>query len=164
MAEFREHPSLACVWDGARLAPSPDAAEADVTVWFALPPVPEASADEQVWEALRASSAGDGLYVVRGCSVLFSGVSFGDVVRAIPSAEGALAVTEIVERRGFESARVWFEDGEDSWRVPTEELAAMGAIVDVYTEKLVGISWPGSIDLGSRLRQLEGERRLAFAT
>jgi hypothetical protein len=164
VTEFREHPSLACVWNGTRLVPAAEAKAAEATVWFTVPPARDFPEAPTTWEALPASRLSDDTFSVCGCPVLFSGVAFGDTVRAIASGEGALAVTEVVERGGYDSARLWFAKGGDSWRSPTETLATVGCVVDVYSERLVGISWPTSTDIHASLRRLEAEGLLEFAT
>ncbi|WP_084003613.1 DUF4265 domain-containing protein [Agromyces aureus] len=164
MTEFREHPSLASVWDGTRLVPISAAIAAEESVWFAVPPDPDLPDAPVLWEALNASRTSADTFVVCGCPVLFPGVAFGDTVRVIASGEGALVVTEIVARGGYDSARLWFEDGGVSWLEPTEQLAAEGCIVDIYTERLVGISWPSSTDLPKTLKRMEAEELLVYAT
>lgn len=163
MNEYREHPSLAVVWNGERLTPAPEAAAAESTVWFAVPPEPDASQGPQYWEALNASRISDDTLVVRGCPALFGQVAFGDVVRVVASSENVWVVTEIVERGGFESARLWFPGG-DSWRAPSEALAAAGCVIDVYSEKLVGIAWPTRDDMRKTLESMEAEGILEYAT
>lgn len=64
-------------------------------------------------------------------------------------------------RSGYDSARLWFEEGGDTWREPTETLAAAGCVVDIYSEKLVGISWPASTDVLKSLERMEAEGLLA---
>ena len=142
VAEFREHASLAAVWDGAQLVPAPEAAQADATVWFSLPPDPDFPDAPPLWEGLVATPASRDLYVVRACPALFAGVAFGDHVQVVASAEGALVVTAIVASGGYNSARLWLTEGGGSWQEPTELLAKAGCVVDVYSERLVGVSWP----------------------
>jgi hypothetical protein len=146
------------------LVPAPEAEAADATVWFSVPPDPELRDAQLTWEALNASTLTDGTFVVRGCSALFAGVAYGDTVRAVSSAEGAHVVTGILDRGGFDSARVWFENGGNSWRAPVEALATAGAVVDVYSENLAGLSWPCSIDLHATLERMESRGLLIYAT
>lgn len=164
IARADHHPSLAAVWNGSALIPEPEAESADAEVWFAVPPDSDIPGAPPRWEALKASSISDDAYVVRGCPALLSGVVFGDTVRVIRSAEGALVVTELLERSGLEGARLWFENGGDSWRRPTESLAARGAVVDVYSPKLVGICWAPATGLEDTLRQMEADGVLVYAT
>ncbi|MFC9559601.1 DUF4265 domain-containing protein [Agromyces sp. NPDC056965] len=164
MTEFREHPSLASVWDGARLVPKSSAAAAEESVWFAVPPDPDFPDAPVLWEALNATRTSSDIYVLCGCPVLSAGVAFGDTVRVIASGERGLVVTEVVARGGFDSARLWFENGGVTWREPTEQLAAEGCIVDIYTERLVGISWPASTDVLETLKRMEAEGLLVYAT
>ncbi|MFG6490832.1 DUF4265 domain-containing protein [Microbacterium sp. P03] len=163
MTDFREHPSLASIWDGTRLIPAPDALAADAQVWFVLPPDAEIEG-APIWEALNASKVAEDTFTVCGCPALFAQVAFGDTVRVASSDEGALVVTKVVARGGYRSARLWFEDGGESWRQPSETLAAEGCVVDVYSEKLVGISWRDSNDLTLALERLEAEGVLVYAT
>jgi len=155
---------LACVWDGMRLVPAAEAKAAQATVWFTVPPEPDYPDAPMTWEALPASRLSDDTFAVCGCPALVSGIAFGDIVRVVASAEGALAVTEVVERGGYDSARLWFAEGGDSWRSPSETLAAAGCVVDVYSERLVGISWPASTDIHASLTRLEAEGFLEYAT
>lgn len=164
VVEFREHASLAAVWDGVQLVPSPEAAAANATVWFSIPPDPDLPDAHPKWEGLIATPAPGDLYVVRACPALFGGVAFGDQVNVVASGEGALVVRSIVARGGYNSARLWFADGGDSWQKPTELLAKAGCVVDVYSERLVGLSWPKHTAVLAVLERLEAEGSLEYAT
>lgn len=164
MVEFREHTSLAAVWDGVQLVPAPEAARADATVWFSLPPDPDFPDTPPLWEGLIATPASSDSYVVRACPALFAGVAFGDQVRVVASAEGALVVTAIAASGGYDSARLWFAEGGCSWQEPTELLAKAGCVVDVYSERLVGVSWPEQSNVLTLLDRLEAEGSLQYAT
>lgn len=133
-------------------------------MWFAVPPDPDLPDAPQYWEALNASQVSEDTFVIRGCPALFARVAFGDVVRAVASGEGAMVVTGIVERGGYDSARLRFGNGGDSWRAPTEALAADGCIVDVYSDKLVGIAWPIAYEIENSLERMESEGLLEYAT
>lgn len=85
-------------------------------------------------------------------------------MQVISSAEGALVVTTVVARGGYNSARLWFADGGDSWQESTEVLAKAGCVVDVYSERLVGVSWPEQSDVVSLLERLDAEGSLEYAT
>lgn len=155
---------MASVWAGSRLVPSPAALAAEEVVWFVVPPDPDLPDAPLMWEALRATRTSADTFALCGCPALFGGVAFGDRVRAIGSGEGALVVTEVVARSGYDSARLWFEAGGVTWREPVEKLAATGCIVDVYSERLVGVSWPDSSDALATLEQMEADGVLMYAT
>ena len=144
--------------------PTPAAVVAEETVWFAVPPDPDFPDAPLMWEALNATRTSAGVYVLRACPVLFAGVAFGDTVRVIASGEGSSVVAEVVARGGYYSARLWFEEGGVTWREPTEALAAAGCVVDIYSERLVGISWPASADVLKSVERMEAEGLLVYAT
>ncbi|MCD2444353.1 DUF4265 domain-containing protein [Agromyces sp. SYSU K20354] len=165
MDQFREHPSKACVWDGTQLVPVADATAAESVVWFVLPPDPDMPRDYAVWEALNATQVEHDVYRLCASPALFARVAFGDRVDVIRSGEGALVVTSIAGRGGYTSARLWFEDGGDTWRLPVESLAQAGCVVDIYSERLVGISWPSALDeIIPSLERMESEGVLIYAT
>jgi hypothetical protein len=165
MDQYREHPSLARIWDGTRLAPAPDATAAESVVWFSVPSDPEAPQTSRTWEGLNARRIDGDVYAVCGSPALFAGIAFADRVHVVASLEGALVVTSIAGRGGYASARLWFERGGDTWRAPTEMLAQAGCVVDVFTERLVGISWPLASDgVMHTLERLESAGHLFYAT
>ena len=82
----------------------------------------------------------------------------------VASAEGALVVTAIVASDGYNSARLWFAEGGGSWQEPTELLAKAGCVVEVYSERLVGASWPEQSNVLPLLDRLEAEGSLQYAT
>ncbi|MFD6697762.1 MULTISPECIES: DUF4265 domain-containing protein [unclassified Microbacterium] len=164
MPEFREHASLAGMWDGSHLAPAPEAVSATATVWFPLP-LDDALPDAPpIWEGLRATPVAADEYVVHACPALIARVAFGDRVQVMTSGEGALVVTAVVATGGYASARLWFADGGESWQKSTELLAQAGCIVDVYSDHLVGISWPTQSSALAILDRLEAQGTLQYAT
>ena len=165
MDQYRQHPAQACVWDGAQLVPAAEASAAASVVWFGVPLDPDLPRDHSVWEALNATMVDDDVYRLCASAALFGQVAFGDSVNVIRSAEGALVVTSIAARGGYSSARLWFEDGGDAWRIPVQRLARIGCVVDVYSDRLVGLSWPSSLDsVITSLGRMEREGVLAYAT
>jgi hypothetical protein len=163
--QYRQHPSKACVWNGEELVPAVEASAAESVVWFAVPPDPDSPRDYAVWEALNATQVDDDVYRLCASPALFAQVAFGDSVDVIRSGEGALVVTSIAGRGGYSSARLWFGEGGGTWRAPTEQLAAAGCVVDVYSEHLVGVSWPATLEgVPNTLELMEREGVLVYAT
>ena len=165
MDQYRQHPSKACVWDGEELAPAAEASAAESVVWFGVPPDPDLPRDYTVWEALNATHVDGGVYRVCASPALFAHVAFGDYVDVTRSGDGALVVTSIAARGGYSSARLWFEEGGDAWRAPVEQLAEAGCVVDLYSEHLVGVSWPSTLEhVPDALERMERDGVLAYAT
>ncbi|MDR6906085.1 hypothetical protein J2X63_001771 [Agromyces sp. 3263] len=165
MDQYRQHPSKACVWNGEELVPAAEASAAESVVWFVVPPDPDIPRDYAVWEALNAAQVEGDVYRVWASPALFAQVAFGDSVDVIQSGEGALVVTSIAARGGYSSARLWFEEGGGTWRAPVEQLAAAGCVVDVYSEHLIGVSWPATLErVSNALELMEREGVLVYAT
>lgn len=147
------------------MVPAFEATEAQSVVWFGVPPDPELPQAFSLWEGLNATHVDGDVYRICASPALFAGVAFADHVDTVRSLEGALVVTSIAGRGGYLSARLWFEHGGDTWRVPTEALAQAGCVIDVFSERLVGISWPASVDsVIHALERFESEGRLVYAT
>jgi len=133
---YRSHPSPTGEMRDGQLTAVPEAAEADTTVWFALPP----ENDRTVWEGLAAQSSGPGEAIIRAIPLFAYGLGYGDRVSVTPSAEGPLVATGILATGDHYAFRVWLKDGTASLDDVLHEYGEMGCYIEVYSQDLVGLS------------------------
>ena len=119
------------------LAPVPESAAATVEVWATTP-----TESGTLWDALNATMVTQDSARIWAVPVFLYGLHYGDTVGVIASGEGALVVTDIVERRGYGTFRVWLgDDGcRVTWQTVAETYARRGCIVDVWGERLLALS------------------------
>lgn len=156
------HPSPTGHWADGTLAPHPEAARADTTVWFALP----SDDDQQLWEGLAAESRVDGSFVIRAVPLFAYDLNFGDRVSAVPSAEGPLVATEVLEDGRRFTFRVALHVGGASVPEVVESFGSMGCLIEGWSASLVGLSCEETHAqaVADRLAADEEQGRLAYET
>ena len=144
--KFVEHPSLAGAWDGSEFHVHPNARDADSDVWFVVPPDAGDPEDApRTWEALRTKKVAADLHEICASPVFLEGVAFGDQFTTMTMADGIILPTTLVRASGMASGQVWIgENHNERWLPLAVALAAVGCVVDVYSEKLMGMSWPAA--------------------
>ena len=157
-----KHPSPTGHWVNGTLVPHPETADADTTVWFALP----LEDGQQLWEGMAAASQADGSFVVRAVPLFAYGLNYGDRVTAIPSAEGPLVATGVVEDGRHFTFRVALHDGGATVEEVVRTYGSLGCLVEGWSHALVGLSCEESIAqvVADRLADEERQDRLAYET
>jgi hypothetical protein len=139
MPSHYEHPSKAGLWQDGTMAVHPDADLADTTVWFAF----DRDGDDARWEGVLATSRADGTATLAGVPYFLHGVTFGDVVTTVASAEGALVATGVVEKSGMFTFRVILNsDDPTDWQRLVADVGVHGCYFDVRDPKFVALAVP----------------------
>lgn len=139
---FLEHPTRASRWRASDFEVLPEAASAELTVWFSLPPDTHT---ERTWEGLLAHESLPGHAVIAAVPAYAYGVNLGDEVAVVASAEGGLVATSIARDAGQYTFRVMFSEHADSgdderWRRLQQDLEQYGCWFDVMSPRFVAIS------------------------
>lgn len=136
---YREHPVVTCHLMDGQLVPVHALEESDETVWFPLPPEPDAS---RVWEGLRAHRGENGETAqIRAVPLFAYDLNFGDEVTVIASGEGPLVATAVVADGGNYTFRVWREDADAAaLGLVAMEFAEKGCLIEGYSSRLLGLS------------------------
>lgn len=162
MADHLRHPSPTGHWVSGLLTPYPEATRADTTVWFALP----SDDDQQQWEALAAESQADGSFLVRAVPLFAYDLNYGDRVSAVPSAEGSLVATRVLEDGRRFTFRVALHAGGSTVPEVVRTYGSLGCLVEGWSESLVGLSCEEvqAQAVADRLATDEEQDRLAYET
>lgn len=142
LVSHTEHPSKAGAWRAGKPVVLPDAAAADCTVWFGLPPD---GTDAIQWEGLLANRLAPDRARLCAIPLFLHGVGLGDEVALMESAEGASVVTAIARRSPNGTLRVGFEDASPTdirWQGLMRDLEPHRCWFDVFTPKLIAVSVP----------------------
>lgn len=164
MTEYRQHPSVVAHWRDALLQPLPEALEARETIWFAVPPEPDA---EQMWEGLRGRLEADGTATVLGVPAYIHNLNFGDRVSVMRSAENALVATGVKrDARNFTFRIQLNTDEPNASRPLAADLAENGCLVDFISPQFFAISCgePQAQEVADRLSLLEHDGVLHYET
>lgn len=137
-----EHPSRVSRWRSGAFEVHPDAAAADSVVWFG---VDVAEDGEVTWEGLNAIDLSESRAALVSIPAFAHGVSLGDEVEVVASAEGGLVATGRVSQARARTYRVWLPewtgDGPDErWRDLQVELEPFGCWFDVFSPRLTAIA------------------------
>jgi len=133
-----------------------ESSEGLVKVTFDLPEKEGALATESLW----AEPIGDNLYRLRNVPFYLRGFSEQDTVRA-EEHEGRLAVTDIVERGGHSTYRIFLPEQttEEQFAKDWASLRELGCTYERATRRLVGVDVPPHADVYAAYNVLEkGER------
>ncbi|MBZ5714890.1 DUF4265 domain-containing protein [Nannocystis pusilla] len=105
--------------------------------------------DDQSPESLWAEDLGDGQYKLRNSPWFMYGVSFEDVVRARPAADGMLEFVEVVQPSGSSTFRLMLREDTDPamferyWK----PLQALGCTWEQAKKRLYAVDAPRGADL-----------------
>lgn len=159
---YLEHPSATGQWVNGALVPYPEAVNADTTVWFALP----LDEGQQLWEGLAAESQADGSFLVRGVPLFAYGLNYGDRVAAVPSAEGPLVATQILQGARCFTFRVALHKGGATVPEVVRTYGSLGCLIEGWSDALVGLSCEESLTqvVADRLAADEQQDLLVFET
>ena len=159
---YLEHPSPTGHWVRDELVPHPQAIEADTTIWFALP----TDDDQRLWEGLAALSQKDGSFVLRAVPLFAYDLNYGDRVSAVPSAEGPLVATQVLEDGRCFTFRVALHAGGSTVPEVVRTYGSLGCFVEGWSESLIGLSCDESLAqvVAHRLAGDEQRDRLAYET
>lgn len=100
--------------------------------------------DDPMPESMWAEPLGDGTYRVQNSPFFFYGVSFEDVVRAAPAADGMLEFQEVVTRSGASTFRIMVREGveQDQFDRYRQPLLALGCSLERASKRLYAVDVP----------------------
>jgi hypothetical protein len=102
--------------------------------------------DEGNVETLWASDLGENLYQLENTPWYQYGVSWKDVIEAVPQSEGELPLfRRVVEKSGYRTLRVALE--EPATEVFLEEIKQLGCSFEGANRRYIAIDIPPGIDL-----------------
>lgn len=151
-------------WQGDSLQPLPEALDAQETIWFALPPEPDA---EPMWEGLRGRVEAEGTATVLAVPAYLYDINFGDRVTVMRSEENALVATGVDHDALNFTFRILLKtDGGNAWEPLATELAQIGCLLDVISPRFFAISCgePLTQEISDRLHALEHNGVLHYET
>lgn len=107
-------------------------------------------------ESLWAEDLGDHQYRLRNSPWYIYGISFEDVVRALPGEGGVLEFVEVVQRSGSSTFRVLLREGisDDQFARQWKPLDALGCTLERAKEGFYAIDAPPGIDLNKVAERL----------
>ncbi|WP_284987662.1 DUF4265 domain-containing protein [Arthrobacter sp. fls2-241-R2A-172] len=164
MTDYRQHPSVVAHWRHDSLQPLPEAQDAGETIWFAVPPEPDA---EQMWEGLPGRLEKDGTATVLGIPAYLYDLNFSDRVSVMRSAENALVATGVEhDARNFTFRVLLKSDDPTAWQPLGSELAERGCLLDLMSPRFFAISSSEAQaqEIADRLFALQHEGILHYET
>jgi hypothetical protein len=104
-------------------------------------------------ESLWAFDLGGNRYRLDNSSWLQYGVSYKDIVEALPEADGMLFFTRVLEKSGHRTVRV--HDGDGVHQSLIDSLIAAGCSFEGANRKFIAFDIPPAVSLQSVVRILE---------
>ena len=163
-----EHPSRVSRWRAGAFEVLPNAVAADTVVWFGVKVAEDGAV---TWEGLNAIGLSDARATLVSIPAFAYGVSLGDEVEVVASAEGGLVATGRVGQARARTYRVWLPDWtgdgpDERWRDLQVELEPFGCWFDVFSPRLTAIAVEHSVAHGVEdwLARGEGSGRFEFET
>lgn len=164
---YDEHSSKAAAWRAGEFIVFPEAIDEDTTVWFAC------GRDEDgrtSWEGLLARRVDANRARIAAIPYWARGVSLGDEVSVVESAEGAVVAVDVLRASGNATLRVGFKNENREtgrrWMTLMRELERFDCWFDVLSPMFLALS-VSSADFGAvadYLRTREGLGELEFET
>jgi hypothetical protein len=149
---YDEHPSKAAAWRAGEFIVFPEAIDEYTTVWFACGRNENGST---TWEGLLARRIDANCARIAAIPYWVRGVSLGDEVSVVESAEGAVVAVEVLRASGNATLRVGFhnENRETGrrWMTLMRDLERFDCWFDVLQPDV-----PGGVGLPRRLRSCHG--------
>ncbi len=146
------------------MQPLSEALDAEETIWFALPPEPDA---EQMWEGLSGRVEAEGTATILAVPAYLYDINFGDRVTVMRSGENALVATGVDhDARNFTFRILLKTDDDGAWEPLAVELAQLGCLLDVMSPRFFAISCgePLTQEIADRLQALERNGVLYYET
>lgn len=122
--------------------------------------------DDPMPESMWAEPLGDDTYRLRNSPFFFYGVSFEDVVRAAPAADGVLEFQEVVARSGASTFRILGRKGagQDVFDLHRQSLRELGCLLERASGRLYAVHVPPGVNVDEAVTLLiNGEENGVWA-